>query len=105
MAKETRKRNPGRKQVASTILKRSLVVKGHKTSVSLEEAFWRRFKNIAEVRGVPLTDLIAEIDDNRTGASALPIGNLSSSVRVFVLDYLEGLLVDKLMDEPKAALA
>ena len=63
----------------SHIGKRSVLVAGHQTSVSLENCFWRRLKQIAQSRGISLNRLITEIDRTRTG-------NLSSAIRVFVLD-------------------
>jgi predicted DNA-binding ribbon-helix-helix protein len=65
----------------SQVLKRSIVVVGHKTSVSLEDAFWRGLKEIAQGRGITLSELVASIDANR------PNGNLSSAIRLFVLDH------------------
>ncbi|MGD0185478.1 MAG: ribbon-helix-helix domain-containing protein [Roseiarcus sp.] len=62
------------------IVKRSLTISGHRTSVSLEDAFWRRLKALAAARAQSLSALIAEIDASRDGA------NLSSAVRVFVLE-------------------
>jgi len=64
----------------SLIVKRSLVVAGHKTSVSLEEAFWTSLREIAEQRRMTLSDLTGAIDAGREG-------NLSSAIRLFVLDY------------------
>lgn len=64
----------------STVVKRSLVVAGHATSISLEDAFWSGLKAIAEARGRSIAALVAEIDDARTGS------NLSSAIRVFVLE-------------------
>ncbi|MFB3151166.1 MAG: ribbon-helix-helix domain-containing protein [Alphaproteobacteria bacterium] len=66
---------------ATAIAKRSLVIDGHRTSVSLEDAFWRRLRAIAKERGVSLNRLVAEIDRDRDG-------NLSSAIRLFVLDTL-----------------
>ncbi len=63
----------------STIVKRSIVVDGHKTSVSLEDEFWKAFREIANERDLTLSDLAATIDDNRQE------GNLSSAIRQFVL--------------------
>lgn len=63
------------------IVKRSVVVAGHKTSVSLEDAFWHALKDIARERSVSLRSLVAEIDASRRG------GNLSSAVRLHVLDH------------------
>ena len=64
------------------IRKRSVTITGHATSVSLEEAFWRRLKQIARRRGLSLNALIAEIDGDRPDTAP---GNLSSAIRVFVL--------------------
>ena len=68
----------------SQVIKRSIVIAGHKTSVSLEEAFWRSLKEIARERGATLSDLVAAIDSNRRH------GNLSSAIRLFVLDHYRG---------------
>lgn len=65
----------------SPVVKRSIVVAGHKTSVSLEEPFWKGLKDIAEGRKMTLSDLVASIDAKRKS------GNLSSAIRLFVLDY------------------
>ena len=62
------------------VIKRSLVIAGHRTSVSLEDAFWRRLRAIAAERGLSLNSLAAMIDASRDGA------NLSSAIRVFVLE-------------------
>jgi len=65
----------------SAVVKRSIVVAGHKTSVSLEDAFWRALKEIAAGRHMTLSELVAVIDSERRH------GNLSSVIRLFVLDY------------------
>ena len=65
----------------SPVVKRSIVVAGHKTSVSLEEAFWNGMKEIAAARSLTLSELVGEIDGGRQQ------GNLSSAIRLFVLDY------------------
>jgi len=65
----------------SPVVKRSIVIAGHKTSVSLEDAFWKGLKEIAGARGVTLSDLVAAIDTQRRQ------GNLSSAIRLFVLDH------------------
>ncbi|WP_448189538.1 ribbon-helix-helix domain-containing protein [Azospirillum sp. sgz301742] len=62
--------------------KRSVLIAGHPTSVSLEEEFWDALKDIASTRGVSVNALIEEIDAGRAG-------NLSSAVRVFVLNELQ----------------
>ncbi len=68
------------------IRKRSVMISGHATSVSLEQAFWHRLKAIAKDRGISINALIAEIDGQRTPPDAGDhAGNLSSAIRVFVL--------------------
>ena len=72
------------------IRKRSVMISGHATSVSLEQAFWQRLKAIAKHRGVSVNALIAEIDGERTPPDAGGrAGNLSSAIRVFVLRHAE----------------
>ena len=61
------------------VVKRSLSISGHRTSVSLEEIFWTELRALAEKRGLSVAALVAEIDTARGGA------NLSSALRVFVL--------------------
>jgi predicted DNA-binding ribbon-helix-helix protein len=65
----------------SPVVKRSIVIAGHKTSVSLEDAFWKGLKDIAVDRQITLSDLVALIDTERRH------GNLSSAIRLFVLDH------------------
>ncbi len=65
----------------SPVVKRSIVIAGHKTSVSLEDDFWSGLKEIAAGRKQTLSDLVAGIDTARSG------GNLSSAIRLFVLDH------------------
>ena len=65
----------------SAVLKRSIVIGGHKTSVSLEDAFWTSLKDIASARNQTLSELVAGIDTDRKH------GNLSSGIRLFVLDH------------------
>jgi predicted DNA-binding ribbon-helix-helix protein len=65
----------------STVAKRSIVIAGHKTSISLEDEFWNGLRTIAENRRRTLSGLVAEIDQNRQG-------NLSSAIRVFVFGLL-----------------
>ena len=60
--------------------KRSLTLRGHRTSVSLEDAFWVEFQRIAAERGTSVNELAAQIDAAR-GVSA----GLASAIRVFVL--------------------
>jgi predicted DNA-binding ribbon-helix-helix protein len=72
----------GSKLMKSTVTKRSVVIDGHKTSVSLEEPFWNAVREITQARAITVSALLHEIDSNRTDA------NLSSAVRVFVLDHV-----------------
>jgi predicted DNA-binding ribbon-helix-helix protein len=77
----------------SSVVKRTIVVAGHKTSVSLEDAFWEGLKDIAKARRVTLSDLVGGIDTNREHA------NLSSAIRLFVLNHCQkraasGMIVD-----------
>jgi predicted DNA-binding ribbon-helix-helix protein len=67
--------------IKSPVVKRSIVIAGHKTSVSLEDAFWDALKEIAVVRSATLSDVVAGIDASRNQ------GNLSSAIRLFVLDH------------------
>jgi predicted DNA-binding ribbon-helix-helix protein len=64
----------------STIAKRSVTFGGRKTSVSLEDAFWKALREIAWRRQMTISELIETIDANRTQ------GNLSSAIRLFVLE-------------------
>ena len=65
----------------SSIVKRSVVIGGHKTSVSLEDPFWTDLKTIAHSQHMTLSALLAQIDDTREQS------NLSSAIRVFVLNH------------------
>jgi predicted DNA-binding ribbon-helix-helix protein len=68
----------------SPVVKRSIVIAGHKTSVSLEDAFWDSLKEIAAARDETLSDVVAGIDGARSQ------GNLSSAIRLYVLDHFRG---------------
>lgn len=68
-------------------VKRSVAIRGHRTSLSLEPEFWDELKHLAEARGLSLAALISEIDVSRGEA---PGANLSSALRVFVLQKLRG---------------
>jgi predicted DNA-binding ribbon-helix-helix protein len=72
----------------SLVVKRSIVVSGHKTSVSLEDAFWSGIKEIASGRNITLSDLVTTVDSDRQQ------GNLSSAIRLFVLDFYRNQLAD-----------
>jgi predicted DNA-binding ribbon-helix-helix protein len=65
--------------VRSSVIKRSIVIARHKTSVSIEDKFWDSLKEIASERGMTLGELVATIDGDRQNA------NLSSAIRLFVL--------------------
>ncbi len=67
--------------VKSLVVKRSIVLARHKTSVSLEDAFWTGLKEIADGRHLTLSDMVAAIDSERRQS------NLSSAIRLFVLDF------------------
>jgi predicted DNA-binding ribbon-helix-helix protein len=66
----------------SYIVKRSIVIDGHKTSISLEDAFWSGLKEIAHTQRATVSKIVAEIDKTRQQ------GNLSSAIRLFVLDQV-----------------
>jgi predicted DNA-binding ribbon-helix-helix protein len=93
----------------SPVVKRSIVIAGHKTSVSLEDAFWKGLKEIASGRDATLSELVASIDADRQH------GNLSSALRLFVLDFFRNQLGeeiglqaaprDEMLDERSAATA
>ena len=64
----------------SAIVRRAIVIDGHKTAVSLEDAFWSGLKEIANARGATLSQTVSEIDKMRRQ------GGLSSAIRLFVLE-------------------
>ena len=68
-------------RMKSLVAKRSIVIDGHKTSVSIEDAFWRDLKDIAHTQQATLSELVARIDETREQ------GNLSSAIRLYVLEY------------------
>ncbi len=65
----------------STVVKRSIVIAGHKTSVSLEDDFWKGLKEVAKDRKLTMSEMVASIDSARAQS------NLSSAIRLFVLDH------------------
>ena len=91
----------------SPVVKRSIVLAGHKTSVSLEDAFWKGLKEIAGRRLMTLSDLVGTIDSQRQQ------GNLSSALRLFVLEFYRSQIPDiegreglrEMMDRPKPVLS
>ena len=66
------------------VTKRSVMIAGHRTSVSLEDAFWGALREVAEARGQSVQALVGAIDAGRGGQ------NLSSAIRVFVLEAVRG---------------
>jgi len=71
--------------MTSAVMKRSVIIGGHKTSVSLEDEFWMQLKEIADAKQTTVSQLLAQIDERR-GHS-----NLSSAPRVYVLEYFRNL--------------
>jgi predicted DNA-binding ribbon-helix-helix protein len=67
----------------SRVVKRSVAVSGHKTSITLEDEFWRSLRDIAHSRQTTLSTLLAGIDSERCH------GNLSSAIRLFVLHWFQ----------------
>jgi predicted DNA-binding ribbon-helix-helix protein len=70
----------GKPGATGRLMKRSMVIAGHRTSISLENLFWTSLKAIAAARGQSIASLVADIDETRGEA------NLSSAIRVFVLE-------------------
>jgi predicted DNA-binding ribbon-helix-helix protein len=77
----------------SPVVKRSIVIAGHKTSVSLEDAFWKGLKEIASGRKLTLSEMVAAIDAGRAQ------GNLSSAIRLFVLDHYRALIGEAMNEQ------
>jgi predicted DNA-binding ribbon-helix-helix protein len=71
--------------MSARVIKHSLVIAGHRTSISLEDAFWRALKDCASARGLSLPALVKEIDSTRGDA------NLSSAIRVYLFKQAQGL--------------
>ena len=67
--------------MGSTVVKRSVIVGGHKTSVSLEDEFWKSIRELAAGQDMTLYQLVSKIDKSRKHA------NLSSAIRLYVLDF------------------
>ena len=66
-------------------VKRSLTLRGHRTSVSLEDEFWQAFREIASAHERPLNELAAQIDADRGSDTGL-----ASAIRLYVLDHYRG---------------
>lgn len=75
--------SPARLPAGSINCKRSVVIGGHKTSISLENEFWNHLRRIAQRRGTTVSLLLSEIDETRDNP------NLSSAARVYILKDLE----------------
>jgi predicted DNA-binding ribbon-helix-helix protein len=84
------------RRMKSAVLKRSVVIGGHKTSVSLEDKFWVCLKAIAGERNMTLSDLVATIDGERQH------NNLSSAIRLFILNHYVSLIREKSEDHGEA---
>jgi predicted DNA-binding ribbon-helix-helix protein len=69
----------------TSIVKRSIIIGGHKSSVSLEDPFSNAMKEIAALKGTTLIQIVSQIDENRGH------NNLSSAIRLFVLDHYRSL--------------
>jgi predicted DNA-binding ribbon-helix-helix protein len=76
----------------SCVPKRSVVIAGRKTSISLEDEFWKSLREIADARRETLTQLINAIDADRKHA------NLSSAARLFVLGFYRDQVVDQIAE-------
>ena len=72
----------------SPVAKRSIILSGHNTSVSLEAAFWQGLKEIAQIRQMTVSDLVGAIDAQRRQS------NLSSALRLFVLEFYRSQIPD-----------
>ena len=83
----------------SQVVKRSIVLAGHKTSVSLEDAFWQGLKEIAGGRNMKLSELVDAIDSEREH------GNLSSAIRLFVLSTYQGQISQRQGGAPEQRVA
>jgi predicted DNA-binding ribbon-helix-helix protein len=87
--------------VESLVVKRSIFIAGRKTSISIEDAFWNGLREIAHRRKETVSQLVASIDANRKA------GNLSSVIRVFVLDFYRNqferqVMVSQAVDDSKS---
>lgn len=67
--------------------KRSVTLKGHRTSVTLEHAFWDALRDISKAEGHSINELIGRIDEERLASGGLGGAGLSSAIRVYVLDW------------------
>jgi predicted DNA-binding ribbon-helix-helix protein len=79
-----------------SIIKRSVVINGHKTSLSVEDDFWDGLKQIASERKQTISQTVRSIDETRR------VGNLSSAIRVFVLQHYQQTLRNKTAETRQA---
>jgi predicted DNA-binding ribbon-helix-helix protein len=86
-------RGVGGAEMKSPVVKRSIRIAGHKTSISLEDDFWRALKEIAGERHKSLSALVAAIEGDRQHS------NLSSAIRLFVLEFYRSRFSSKPGDE------
>jgi predicted DNA-binding ribbon-helix-helix protein len=86
-------REPKDAPMKSVIIKRSIVLNGHKTSVSLENEFWEGLRQIADTQKSKVSALVQRIDRERTNR------NLSSAIRIFVFNHFR----ERLANERAAA--
>ena len=70
----------------SAIRKRSVLISGHRTSISLEQTFWLKLKELSDANKKSINQMVTEIDNDRLNN---PNGNLSSAIRVYILEQLE----------------
>jgi predicted DNA-binding ribbon-helix-helix protein len=80
----------------TTIIKRAIVIRGRKTSVSLEDGFWAGVKEIAAERNKTLSELVAGIAEERS------CGNLSSCLRVMVLEHFKARCLPSRSGQPRS---
>ena len=73
----------GRRETNSRIIKRTITLYGHKTGVSLEDQFWDGLRAIATSKVLTVPELVEELDHHRKS------NNLSSAIRLFVLEYYQ----------------
>jgi predicted DNA-binding ribbon-helix-helix protein len=78
----------------SRVFKRSITIAGHKTSITLEDAFWDALREIATAQGVTTATLVSTINTDRQHT------NLSSAIRLFVLDHYRA-LAERSADPPR----
>ena len=83
----------GGAEMKSPVVKRSIRIAGHMTSISLEDDFWRALKEIAGERHKSLSALVAAIEGDRQHS------NLSSAIRLFVLEFYRSRFSSKPGDE------